>query len=74
MQDMKKKLEEYRKQTEKMKTEIRSNKDMEAETNKIEQEILKCKIKIMKAFNYAAEYGGSELVDAIQEFCGIYEK
>ena len=47
---------------------------MENETNKIEKEILNCKIKIMKAFNYAAEYGGSQLVDAIQEFCGIYEK
>jgi hypothetical protein len=35
---------------------------------------LNCKIKIMKAFNYADDYKGPELVDAIQNYCGIQEK
>jgi hypothetical protein len=28
----------------------------------------------MKAFNYADDYKGPELVDAIQNYCGIQEK
>lgn len=57
-----------------MKGEIRTNKKIEEETQKIEGDILKCKIKIMKAFNYAAEVGDGRLVDSIQDYCGILEK
>jgi hypothetical protein len=28
---------------------------------------------MMKAFNFAAEFGGVGLVDQIQEYCGIRE-
>lgn len=37
-----------------MKAEIRASKRIEDETGKIMDDILRCKIKIMKAFNYSA--------------------
>ncbi len=56
-----------------MKSQIRANKKIEDETAQIEEEILKCKIKIMKAFNYVSQYRGGELIDDIQKSCGISE-
>ena len=42
-----------------MKAEIRVNKKIEDESEKIMDGILKCKVKIMKAINFAAESGGN---------------
>lgn len=57
-----------------MKSEIRANKKIEDETLNIEKDIFKCKVKIMKAFNYAREFGGERLVDALHQNCGYTEK
>ena len=57
-----------------MKSEIRATKKIEDETLNIEKDIFKCKVKIMKAFNYAREFGGERLVDALHQNCGYTEK
>lgn len=54
-----------------MKAQLRANKKIQDETAHLENDILNCKVKIMKAFNFAVDFGGSELVDAIQDYCGI---
>lgn len=49
---------------------MRANKKIQDQTLNIEKDIFKCKVKIMKAFNYARESGGDHLVDALQQYCG----
>lgn len=54
-----------------MKAEIRTNKKIEDETCKLEDDLFHCSVKIMKAFNYAREFGGDKLANDITDYCGI---
>lgn len=64
-------MEKLKKEIEKMKADIKLNKNMEKEISTTEEEILNCKVKIMKAMNFCAEYGGAELLDQVQIYCGM---
>ena len=51
---------------------LRKKAVMEKEVKQIEEEILRCKYKIMMAFNYASEKGGNFMF-GMQEACGLKE-
>jgi exonuclease VII large subunit len=73
VRELKERIDQGRKEVEKLQSTLKRQVLLEKEVKAIEEEIFKCKFQIMNAFNYANERGGGKLMFEMQEACGLKE-